>query len=106
MKDSKIYGAYRELCLCAVFVSVLEKPIFQRFFEYARLADGEERKLAYSKFVSEIYEADTTLSELVGKCVFEDENAYIRKRAKGISVSRMLEGEVGKELLIFEFTVQ
>lgn len=102
MNENKIYCAYMELCFSPVFISVLEKPLFKRFFDYAKCEVSDEKRILYSRFVNEIYESELSLAALVAKCVFEDENAYIRKRAKGDEIAPSLDMQTLRELRAFE----
>lgn len=96
-----IKDIYRDICLSALFKRVLEKPLFTYLGDIVR-AEGEyEKLLSYSSFVNEIYENGGSLSRLVAKYVFEDENAYIRARAKGITPDGYLEESMRREMRAF-----
>ena len=77
-----------KLCMSSVFRSVTEKPLFKYLSEYARCEGREEKVLAFAAFVSEIYKNGGSLSELVARLVFEDENVYIKSVAHDKSVRR------------------
>ena len=91
----------RDICLSGLFREVIKKPLFEYLGEYCRAANEEEKLLAYSSFVSVIYESGLSLSALVAKYVFEDENAYIRKRAKGVIPEEYLERSMKREMAAF-----
>lgn len=99
MKNVK--NIYRDICLAGLFREVIKKSLFEHLGEYCRAERDEDRFLAYSSFVSEIYESGLSLSALVAKYVFEDENAYIRKRAKGILPEEYLERTMKREMAAF-----
>ena len=100
---SKIKKLYLELCMCSVFHSVKEKQLFSCFSEYAR-NDGElDAKInAYSAFVSEIYKSGGSLTEAVKRLVFEDENVYVKERAKKREPNENIKTAVERELSVFE----
>ena len=99
MKSVK--NIYRDICLSGLFREVIKKPLFEHLGEYCRAANEEEKLLSYSSFVSVIYESGLSLSALVAKYVFEDENAYIRKRAKGVIPEEYLERSMKREMAAF-----
>ena len=94
---------YLELCMSSVFRKVLEKPLFKCFSEYFREGIGNAEKIkAYAAFVSEIYSSGASLTDLVARLVFEDENVYIKARAKKETVSSDILAAVKAELSVFE----
>ncbi len=90
------------LCMTSVFSSVIKKPLFEAFFNFCRedLSKSEKIK-AYAGFVSEIYSSGGSLSELVKRLVFEDENVYIKARAKGENTTLDIQKAVKAELSVF-----
>ena len=88
--------------MSGVFRKVTEKPLFKCFFDYAKSTATDEKIKAYAAFVSEIYASGTTLTSLAFKLVSEDENTYIKARAKGLSVRDELSRAVEAELTAFE----
>ena len=94
---------YLELCMSSVFRKVTEKPLFRCFKEYSEDDIGLDCKIkAYAEFVGEIYASGASLTDLVLRLVFEDENVYIKSRAHGIAVSANVTEAVKNELLVFE----
>lgn len=89
---TKIREIYLELCSFAVFCGVLKKPVFQRFFEYARAEDKDEKLRSYGAFVSEIYRGGASLTSLVKVLTFEDENVYV----KAVGNMEKISGEMWK----------
>ena len=87
--------------MSSVFRSVTEKPLFKYLSEYARCEGREEKVLAYAAFVSEIYKNGGSLSELVARLVFEDENVYIKSVAHDKSVRREISIAAKNELSTF-----
>ena len=65
---------YERLLTSSVFTGVLEKPLFQRFFEYEE-SEGSKKLRAYGKFVAEIYALGGSLTEGVKRLLSEDENS-------------------------------
>lgn len=93
---------YDELCLTSVFIGVTEKPLFKTFFAYCESGTATEKRRAYAAFVSEIYEKGKgSLTSLVQKEVFEDENVYVKSAARGERVPACVENTVQKELETF-----
>lgn len=86
------------LCMLSVFRSLLKKPLFKRFLEYARAEEKEEKVLAYSAFVSEIYKHGGSLTELTSRLVFEDENVYIKAAAHNLQLREEIIEAAGVEL--------
>ncbi|MBQ9743840.1 MAG: ATP-binding protein [Clostridia bacterium] len=98
MEENRLKKLYLRLMAVSVFRNVLKKPLFAYFQEYA-VADGTEEKLrAYSHMVAEIYESGLSLDGYVRRAVSEDENVYIRLRAKRIVVDDKMERAVSNEL--------
>ncbi len=83
----KLNDLYLRLCMTALFSKVVKNPIFQSFEKIVRCEQREEKIKAYAAFVGEIYQSRLSLSELVKKYVFEDENVYIKSAAHDLSVS-------------------
>lgn len=75
---TKINKIYRGLCSFAVFGGMLEKPLYKKFFEYAKANEADEKLRKYASFVSEIYRGGSLLTDCVRSLVFEDENVYVR----------------------------
>ena len=72
-----------DLCMIGVFRGALSKPLLKHFDSYARAQTTEEKVSAYGAFVSEIYKNEASLTDAVMRIVFEDENVYVKARAKG-----------------------
>ena len=92
-----------ELCMTSVFRNVLEKPLFKHFAAY--LEDGatrDEKIKAYGAFVSEIYANGGSLTNLVSRLVFEDENVYIKSRAHKAHLDKNIVIATQRELKVFE----
>ena len=68
MEQNKLRKIYGALEFSGVFIGVLKKPLFQAFADYMQ-ADGVQKRYAYTKFVSVIYEHGGNLTELVKKLV-------------------------------------
>ncbi len=98
---NKIKELYSKLCMTSVFRNLLDKPLFLRLFDYARAEEREDRILAYSAFVSEIYKSGGSLSRLVAKLVYEDENVYIRSRAHSTDICPEIIRAAERELEVF-----
>ena len=100
---SKLKELYLKLCMTSVFRNVLEKPLFKHFAAY--LEDGatrDEKIKAYGAFVSEIYANGGSLTNLVSRLVFEDENVYIKSRAHKAHLDKNIVIATQRELKVFE----
>ena len=94
---------YLDLCMTSVFSGVMQKPLFKHFFDYSKEGIGKAEKIeAYSRFVSEIYKAGGSLTELVLSLVLQDENVYVRAIAHSTAVAREIVKAQERELLVLE----
>ena len=101
MEENRLKNLYLRLSLVSVFHNVMKKPVLKDFCAYALSERAEDRLKAYSSMVTGIYENGGTLDGYIRKAVFEDENVYVRLRAKKISVDEKLERAVTNELNAF-----
>ncbi|MBQ2736094.1 MAG: ATP-binding protein [Clostridia bacterium] len=101
MEENRLKNLYLRLSLVSVFHNVMKKPVLKDFCAYASSERAEDRLKAYSSMVTGIYENGGTLDGYIRKAVFEDENIYVRLRAKKISVDEKLERAVTNELNAF-----
>lgn len=102
----KIQNLASELYTTAVFRGVLKKRVFKKFFDFVTMEitspETQAKKLSsLGSFVGEIYKNGASLSELVKKYVFEDENIYVRMYAKGEKKNPDIEAAVKHELDVF-----
>ena len=98
---SELRTIYGKLCLCSVFRSVMEKPLFQAFEKYVLAETDEEKRKAYATFVAEIYEQGGSLTALVERLISEDENVYVKSVAEGKRGWAQLQNSVDRELKNF-----
>lgn len=98
MKSEKIRKIYDELCLVSVFLGVTEKPVFKAFAAYCESEWGADKRRAYARFVAEVYKGGGSLTRLVQKEVFEDENVYVKNAARGRKCNPCIERSVKREL--------
>ena len=96
MKDIK--ALYLELCMSSVFRNLTEKPLLKCLDSYFTATDRSTKIKAYAAFVAEIYKNGGSLTDLVRRLVFEDENVYIKSRAKGLSISGSVSAAVKREI--------
>ena len=87
--------------MTSVFHNVLKKPVFSAFESYSNAESTEKKLKAYSEMVTSVYENGGTLDGYVRKAVFEDENVYVKQRAKNIAVDKKIENAVIEELNTF-----
>ncbi len=90
-----------DLCMTSVFRETLNKPLFKYFDSYARAETKEDKISAYGAFVSEIYKSKGSLSDAVMRLVFEDENVYVKARAKGNIPDENIVKATERELDVF-----
>lgn len=95
---TKINKIYLGLCSFSVFGGMLEKPLYKRFFEYAKAAETDEKLRKYASFVSEIYKGGASLTDCVRSLVFEDENVYVRAVGNMEKISPCMWAAVEHEL--------
>ena len=101
MEENRLKNLYLRLSLVSVFHNVMKKPVLKDFCAYASSERAEDKLKAYASMVTGIYENGGTLDGYIRKAVFEDENIYVRLRAKKISVDEKLERAVTNELNAF-----
>lgn len=93
---------YYELCMSGVFRGVLDKPLFTHLADYFREGVSRSEKIkAYASFASEIYKNGGSLTDLVCRLVFEDENVYVKARAHGGECDANVITAVERELSVF-----
>lgn len=94
---------YLELCMTSLFGAVSEKPIFRHFNNYSKIGATRAEKIkAYAALVREVYAHGGSLTDLVSKLVLEDENEYVKKRARGEKIPDAIAEALSHELLLFE----
>ena len=103
MKENKLKKIYGGLCLSSVFRSVWDSPLLRAYEAYCLCEDGKtfEKYKAYAAFVAEIYRQGGSLTELVKRLVFEDENVYIKGVANGKALPAALKDSAKSELRCF-----
>ena len=101
MEMNRLRNLYLRLCMTSVFHNVLKKPVFSAFESYSNAESIEKKLKAYSEMVTSVYENGGTLDGYVRKAVFEDENVYVKQRAKNIAVDKKIENAVVEELNTF-----
>lgn len=97
---SKVEKLYLELNMLSVFRSVLDKPLIHRFMSFCEAEDKAKKINSYGAMVSEIYSVGGSITDAVRRIVFEDENIYIKTRAKGMDVSPEILNAVRQELSV------
>ncbi len=90
------------LLMSTVFIDVLKKPIFKCFSDFCDAEDEKTKIKAYASFVSEIYANGASLCDYVAKIVFENENVYIKSRAKALICNSDIEKATQNELKVFQ----
>ncbi len=94
----KITDLYEDLCGFAVFGGVLDTPLFARFLEMGRASGTDARRRAYGAFAAEIYVGGGSLTDLVRRIVFADENVYVKTVGNMQSVNPHIARSVATEL--------
>lgn len=85
--------------MSSVFCDVLKAPLFKHFESFCSKEETSDKIKAYALFVSEIYKQGGSLTELVKKLVFEDENVYVKSRAWSYPIDNAIITAVENELL-------
>ncbi len=94
---------YIKLCMTTVFRGVLDKPLFKFFAEFCREdATDAQRTLAYAGLAREVLSSGKSLSELCAAILFEDENIYVKARAKGQKIAPEIKDALKHELSVLE----
>ena len=101
MEGNRMQKLYRRLNVVSVFEGVLKTPLLRAFFSYAEGETVEEKLNAYGAFVTEIYRGGGSLVALLSRLIFEDENVYIKARAKEEVLPACIGQAVEKELKTF-----
>lgn len=103
MKENKLKKIYGGLCLCSVFGAVWENPLLRAYEKYCLCKEDDffEKRKAYAAFVAEIYRQGGSLTELVKRLVFEDENVYIKSVASGKILPSAVKEAAESELSTF-----
>ena len=100
---SELEKIHLELCMSTVFRSVLDKPLFKSFAAlFGSFVKDDERICSYAALVSEVYKNGSSLTDLVSRLIFEDENVYVKARAKRLPIDKNIECAVARELAVFE----
>ena len=88
--------------MSSVFSDVLDKPLLRHFSEFCREDIAKEEKiLAYAALVGEVYESTLSLTDLVARLVFEDDNIDVRSRAEGRASDKNMAYAAKRELSAF-----
>ena len=73
--------------MLTVFRNLISKPIIKSFLAYNDAGCVGDKSLCYAEMVSEIYSSGKSMAQLITDMVYEDENPYIKAKAKGEEVS-------------------
>ncbi len=88
--------------MTSVFSEVMKKPLLSAFLGISGSSSREEKIKKYAAFASEIYKEGGSLTEAVKKYVFEDENVYVKARAKNKNLDNNIKNAAEHELSVFE----
>lgn len=98
-EQNKVRAAYAGLCSCCVFRGVLKLPLFERFLAFAACnGSAEQRLLAYSAFVSKVYQGGGDLTDCVRRAVFENENVYVTSHVGNRKCNPCIDESMKREL--------
>ena len=100
MQTKKMQTIYDSLQLTSVFSGVVKKPLFTAFFGYCE-AEQTDKKRAYANFVAEIYKAGGNLTEFTQSLIFEDENVFVKGKAKDENIPLCVKESTARELKVF-----
>lgn len=99
---SKLEKLYLDLCMCTIFRSLLEEPLFVYFESYVKSKSLDEKIKAYAAMVSCIYENGGSLTDLVRRLAFQNENVYIKSCATGNPIVEEISISLSRELSVLE----
>ena len=99
--QEKLRKVYDKLALTSVFIGVMETPLFRAFDAYCHAEENTQKRRAYAAFVAEIYQNGESLTELVEKLVFENENVYVKAVAQKVKVGTAVLNASKQELTAF-----
>lgn len=100
---SKLNDLYKRLSMLSVFSDILETPVFKHFFTFSKFENGNAEKIkAYADMVSEIYKNNSSLTDLVLRLVFENENVYVKSCAKALPCHPSVASALQHELKLLE----
>jgi hypothetical protein len=86
-----------------VFKGVRDGKVIASLREFlSEEGDMDERVKKYSKFVSALYEYDYDFSGYILNAVAEDENDYVKLRAKGADIHPIMDECIKGELSVFQ----
>lgn len=88
------------LKMLTVFRNLIKKPLISSFLAYSDAECVGDKSFHYAEMVSEIYSSGKTMAELVRDMVFEDENPYIKAKAKGEEISEDIAVAAERELTL------
>lgn len=86
--------------MLTVFRNLISKPIIKSFLAYNDAGCVGDKSLCYAEMVSEIYSSGKSMAQLITDMVYEDENPYIKAKAKGEEVSEDIAVAAERELSI------
>ena len=94
------------LKMLTVFRNLIKKPLVKSFLAYSDAECVGDKSLFYAEMVSEIYSSGKTMARLVTDMVFEDENPYIKAKAKGAEISEDIAVAAERELTLLSAFVR
>lgn len=101
--SEKLTKLARELCMTTLFRGIMSDELITAFFGAVREgADSGERIRAYAAMAARIYDGGGSLADYVSRLVFEDENAYVRMRARGEEIPEHISEALAHELSVLD----
>ena len=97
---SKVEKLYLEMNMFSLFRSVLDKPLISHFLRFCEAENRVNKISSYGAMVSEIYSAGGSITDATRKILFEDENVYIKTKARGKDVPKEISDAVRHELSV------
>lgn len=90
-----------KLSALTIFRDLLSDPVIRSFQQLVDTLEEKELRRqvsAYSEFASRLYETGTDLGVYVNHLIRNDENVYVKEKARGVHVSRLMENCLSFEL--------
>lgn len=99
---SKLQRHYLDICSLSVFSGIKEKPLFKQFMNIFSSNEADKMISAYSEMINTVYKNGGSLTAAVRKVLFEDENVYVRAKAKGEEVCDVIRTSFYREIGVLQ----
>lgn len=103
MTTEEVKILFSSLGAVSVFRNVLSRPAMKALLSFAFQSDGDiyKKMYLYGEFVNSLSDYGFSLSDMIKKAVFEDENEYVVRYANKRDIPQCLKDNALRELDIF-----